>query len=165
VRGAENPIWLLEGLACQFEVPQAGALRPMTRINHLRLADFRDALQVPPDARKVANQAYQLAMEEHRLIPIADLVAGEDRFVGTDSHIAFRYAQAWALVYYLHREHREGFAAYLHELSEREIGKPVGRERNLSEFRVSFGDPDEAFERTWLDWVLRLHFDRQEVGR
>lgn len=165
VRGADNPIWLVEGLACQFEVPQAGALRPMTRINHLRLADFRDALRVSPDARKVADQAYRVALEEHRLIPVADLVAQKDLLVGTEGHDAFRYAQAWALVHYLNREHREAFAAYLRVLSKRKIGKPIERERNLSEFQAAFGEPDEAFERTWVDWMLRLRFDHHEAGR
>ena len=41
---ADNPDWLVEGLACQFEVPSRDA------VNQMRLADFREAIAASPGA-------------------------------------------------------------------------------------------------------------------
>ncbi|MEK7756056.1 MAG: DUF1570 domain-containing protein, partial [Planctomycetota bacterium] len=50
-RDADNPDWLVEGLACQFEVSSRDA------VNQMRLADFREALAAAPTADAAAASA------------------------------------------------------------------------------------------------------------
>lgn len=165
VRGADNPLWLTEGMACQFEIPQAGSTRPMGRINHLRLADFRDALGALPDVKSVSEEAYAKAFAERHLVPIVDLITDDELFAGQERDVAFRYAQAWALVYYLHHRHREEFVTYLRRLGTRKPGEHVARQRKIEEFESAFGKIDTLFQRTWITYMLELRFDRRAAGR
>ena len=165
VREADNPLWLVEGLACQFEVPQAGHGGVLRRVNHMRLADFRDALSMAPGAERVSDEAYKNTVSEGRFLPLTELIADADAFAANGGNAVFHYAEAWALVFYLHQEHRDAFAGYLRRLSERRRGEFVGRERVLDEFRAAFGEPDAAFERQWIDRILSLRLDRAEAGR
>ena len=165
VRGADNPTWLVEGLACQFEVPQAGSHGGLRRINHMRLADFRDALGVPPGVRELPEPACADALSSRRLVPLAELISRPELFSGRDDNIAFRYAQAWALVYYLDRAHREGFAAYLKGLSARTPGKVAGPEREIDEFQALLGAPDGESQRAWISYIGNLPYDPKEAGR
>ncbi len=165
VRGAANPSWLVEGLACQFEVPQAGLGGGLAQINHVRLADFRDALRAGPDAKIVDDDAYEKTLGDGNLVALADLISDPKLFSSRGSNTAFRYAQAWALVYYLNRKHPDSFVKYLRRLGERRPGEVVGRGREIDEFRSAFGEPDEAFQRAWSTYMLGLRFDRREAGR
>jgi len=165
VRGADNPLWLTEGMACQFEVPQAGSTRPMRRINHLRLADFRDALGASPDVKSISEEVYEEALASRRLVPLVDLITDDELFTGQERDVVFRYAQAWALVYYLHHRNREEFVTYLRRLGTRKPGEHVARQREIEEFESAFGKPDEAFQRRWITYMLELRFDRREAGR
>lgn len=164
VRGADNPFWLTEGLACQFEVAQSNPAKPLTRINHVRLADFRDALGVSPKVKMLSDDAYAKATAEARFAPLAELIADPDLLRGS-ARVAFHYAQTWALVYYLNREHRDAFVLYLRQVGTRRPGEAVGRQREIDGFQAAFGAPDEAFQRGWVDYMLRLRFDRREAGR
>jgi hypothetical protein len=165
VRGADNPTWLVEGLACQFEVPQAGSNGGLRRVNHMRLGDFRDALGVPPGEKELPEAAYADALSSRRLVPLAELISRPELFSGRDDNIVFRYAQAWALVYYLDRAHREGFAAYLKRLSARAPGKVAGPEREIGEFQATLGAPDAEFQRIWISYIVNLPYDPKEAGR
>lgn len=165
VRGADNPNWLVEGLACQFEVPQAGPGGALAQINHVRLADFRDGLRAAPDAKTVDDDAYEKALGDGNLVPLVDLISDPELFSSRGGNMAFRYAQAWALVYYLNRKHSESFATYLRRLGARRPGEVVGRGREIDEFRSAFGEPDDVFQRAWSTYMLRLRFDRREAGR
>ncbi len=163
-RGADNPGWLVEGLACQFEVPQSAPGGALKRVNQMRLADFREALGVPSGAREMTEEAYRKAMELGRYVPVIDLIADRELLAG-GGKIAFRYAQAWALVYYLERRFRDELTAYVKQTSRREPGDPIGRRRNIEEFRDLFGDPDDAFDRAWIRYMLKLRFDPARAGR
>jgi len=163
-RGADNPFWLTEGLACQFEVAQSDSGKPLTRINHVRLGDFRDALGVSPNIKTLSEDAYRKAVGDARFAPLTELIADPELLRGP-AHVAFHYAQTWALVYYLNREHPDAFALYLRQVGTRSPGEAVGREREIGEFQAAFGAPDEAFQRSWVDFMLKLRFDRREAGR
>ncbi len=165
IRGVDNPMWLVEGLACQFEVPQADSAQALRRINHLRLGDFREALGVSPGANSVSEEAYRAALSSRRLVPLVDLIADSNPLTQDDGNTAFRYAQAWALVLYLHRQHREAFTAYVRRLSARKPGEPVGCRREIGEFQAAFGEPNEVFQRAWISHMLKLRFDPRNVGR
>ncbi len=181
VRMADNPNWLVEGLACQFEIPQpqAGgppvasrrtrelgqAARGILRVNHVRLGDFREALHAAPDVKSLSDEAYKKALTGGGFVSLADLISDPKLFRESGENLAFRYAQAWALVYYLHRTRRDAFATYLRRLSTRIPGETAERLREIDEFQAAFGQPDEAFDRTLVRYMLRLRFDRLEAGR
>ncbi len=160
VTGADNPPWLIEGLACQFEVPQPGPGGELRRVNEMRLFDVREAIGVAPNDDKVSDAALDLARDEGRFLPLVDLIGEEEIFDYSSTNISGRYGQTWALVYYLHREHPEALAAYLQRLASRSIGVPMDRGARVEEFRTHFGEPNAVFERKWVDFLLRLRAAR-----
>jgi len=164
-RGADNPMWLVEGLACQFEVSQASSPTGRLRINHMRLGDIRDALGLEPRAKRLPKHALEQAVQGGRLASLVDLITRSDLFSGRDRNIPNHYAQAWALVYYLHREHRDALADYLDKVRARELGMRIESERALDEFRAAFGVPDAEFEQTWINGIVALRYDPAEAGR
>ena len=164
VRGAANPQWLVEGLACQFEVPQADTRGTLRRTNQMRLQDLRTALRIPPGDQKTMEAALRDALDAGRFVPLRDLITDSELFARGDGHLAFRYAQAWALVFFLQKEHRSAFASYLSRLAERQPGAPVDSPREIELFEAAFGTVDEPFERQWISQILRLRFDPRDAG-
>ena len=164
VRGAANPQWLVEGLACQFEVPQADTRGRLKRINQMRLQDLRTALRIAPGDREIFGAALRDAVDAGRFVQLRDLITDSELFVRGDGHLAFRYAQAWALVFLLQKEHRSAFASYLSRLAERQPGTRVDSLREIELFEAAFGTADEPFERRWISQILRLRFDPRDAG-
>ena len=165
VQGAYNPLWLIEGLACVFEVPQPGAGGSRLRITHGRLGDLREAVGVPPHARSVSDADFEAALRTGSLVTLEELVSSDAGLVGPDANLRLGYAQAWGLVYYLHREYREAFGGYILAVSRRQPGEPVGPARERREFEAAFGPLDGAFQRRWINYMLKLRLDRHEAGR
>ncbi len=165
VRGAENPRWFVEGLACQFEVPQGGAGAGLKRVNHMRLADLRDALGVGPATKSCTEALYQAALDSGRLLGLLDLIGTPEGFMRADAGTVILYAQAWGLVYYLHREHRDEFREYARVLSSRRPGEPANRTREIDDFVSAFGPLDRSLERTWINYMLKLRYDPRQAGR
>ncbi|MFQ5413340.1 MAG: DUF1570 domain-containing protein [Phycisphaerae bacterium] len=165
VRGGQVPDWLAEGLACQFEVPQARAARGLARTNQYRLADFRDALGLGADARRVSDAAIVSAVRAGRLVRLRDLVGDADSFARRDEHLMYRYAQAWALVSYLQRVHRDRFSAYVSRLARRAPGVVFDGARERAAFESVVGPLDAAMERAWIDYIVKLRYDPREAGR
>ena len=163
LRGADNPDWLVEGLACQFEVPLRDADR--TRANPMRLADFRDALGTAPGAIDIDEQSLRDSHSKGRVLPLVDLVGGAELRTPDESGRTYRYAQAWALVDYLHRTRGEAFAAYLRRIAGRPPNERTDRQHRITEFQSVFGPLDQAFERLWIESVLKLPFDPRQTGR
>lgn len=165
VFGADNPIWLLEGMACLFEVPQVRSRQSVGRTNHMRLADLRDALAVKLDRRKITDDGFAQAVESGRIIPLSRLISDPDVFAAAGSNLIATYAQAWALVFYLNRTQRESFADYLTEVGKRKRGVNVAVHQEIELFTKHFGPPDDAFHRSWIDYMVKLRLDRREAGR
>ena len=164
VPGADNPAWLVEGLACQFEIPQGRRDGILGRINHVRLADLRESLGMKNAERRLGADRLRAALAGGRLLPLRRLVSESDVFSAGPSELVYRYAQAWSLVFYLHRAHRDSFVRYLLRLRDLPPGQPYTPERRLAEFSELIGDPDEAFERLWADYMARVRFDPKEAG-
>ncbi len=165
VRGGANPVWLAEGLACQFEVPQARSGSGLRRVNHIRLADLRDALRLSPSDRRLSEDQYRRAFFGGRLVPLVDLVGDRELFYGKKADLNVLYAEAWALVYYLQREHREAFADYVGRLAARRPGQAVDPRGELADFEAVFGPLDDEFQLAWITYVVRLRLNRKEAGR
>lgn len=160
-----NPYWLVEGLACQFETPQTDPRGQLRRTNHMRLADFRDALGVGLKAKRVTQQEYLEAVRDGRWIPLVDFITDPDLFVQRDEKVTFRYAQAWALVFYLHRIHKDEFSRYLHAITVLELKTYPDREHILNTFESIFSRVDESMEEDWINTMLKLRLDIHEAGR
>lgn len=165
VRGAVNPVWLVEGLACQFEVPQPRIRDGVWRVNHLRLADLRDAFGVGPSDLKLTATQYDQAIESGRVVSLRDFFVEPASFNAAGEDAAFRYAQAWSLVFFLQKTQRESFAAYLASLARRRPREPVDSERELGDFEAAFGAIDQAMQREWPKYMLRLRLDLRAAGR
>jgi hypothetical protein len=157
VRGVRTPLWVVEGLACQFEVPQSDARGTLTRVNHMRLGDLRTALGAA-DKDKNAGALFPKAVANGNLLPLDELLTVE-QFPGDQNHLTAGYSQAWALVHFLHRQRPGAFAKYLAVLASRKPGADVSSAQEMTDFETAFGSADEDFTRTWLTFMLRLRYD------
>jgi len=160
-----NPYWLVEGLACQFETPQTDPRGQLRRTNHMRLADFRDALGVGLKAKRITQQEYLEAVRAGRWVPLVDFITDPDLFVQRDEKVTFRYAQAWALVFYLHRKHKDEFSKYLNAITLLELKAYPDREHILNTFESVFSKTDETMEADWINTMLKLRLDLHQAGR
>lgn len=157
-RGSENPRWLVEGLACQFEVPQPVGIGAALRPNSVRLADLRAALDLPLGVKKVSPDRFQAALSQGRLSSLVDLISDPKAFQAGGDLILFRYAQAWGLVYDLNRNRPDDLAAYLILLSQREPRKAFTPRQSLAEFESIFGQVNDDFQIAWINRMARLRF-------
>lgn len=145
--GASNPMWLVEGLAMQFETPPSRPRQTSTSINHDRLGEFRRA------------------HEGGQLLPISRLISDPGLFSKNTPNRAIAYSQAWALVYYLSRNKSDRFAAYVRALAVRRPGVPVAPEHELSEFDRFFGPKDGGVISRWEKHILALPYRAGKIGR
>lgn len=163
-RRADNPQWLVEGLATQFEIDQTQKNGKLRRTNHPRLADLRSALGLTdPRARRITEDAWRMALKSRRVIPLRELIGGETLFQREPEMASLRYAQSWALVYYLDREHTEAFAEYVRALINRDPRRNYPPEAELEMFESVFGEVTEDFERDWLDFMVSRYFSEKKA--
>jgi Protein of unknown function (DUF1570) len=138
------PYWLHEGLAAQFELIRGGRWAGISRANDLRLPDWRGV---------------QTATQLERFVRDAGFGHGYQRD---------RYAQAWALVYYLRTQHSEEFLTLLDllrnpiaDLAPDDEGSadpnPESRgERFYAAFRRAFGNNVDALDRDWHQYMAGI---------
>ena len=118
------PIWLHEGLAAQFEVVRGGRWAGFGRANDHRLPDWRSIRPAP------------------QLAPLLD-DAGLDHGYQRD-----RYAEAWALVYFLRKTRPAEFATFLDLLrAPRPASSPPAPP--VVAFRSAFGPDLGATQAEW----------------
>ena len=158
---ADNPLWLVEGLATQFETSQTNVRGELRHTNQMRLADLRAAAAVGPGVKKLTEFQYAHAFRDGGLIPLSSLVAdfGADAGAGSGDRVTTAYAQSWALVFFLARERADDFREYVRRIAERPRGTRTTPEGELAAFSASFGAVDEPFQRAWLTYIVRLRFD------
>jgi len=127
-RYADIPLWVSEGIAIYFETPDLGSSkgwRTVGAVNQVRLAGFREYLRRgrPGDS-------------------LATLIASDER-VRDPKRAGDAYAEAWALNYFLIRQHPKQYLNYLKQLSAKEPliwDEPAER---LQEFKQAFGELDQ----------------------
>lgn len=117
------PNWLHEGFSAQFEVVRDGRWAGFGRTNDRRIADWR-ALRNRPR--------------------IASLLRDDGL---THGYRRDRYAESWALVYFLRKTRPAEFVDFLHHLqTPRPAGRPAA---SADAFEAAFGPDFDRLERDW----------------
>ena len=165
VFAAQNPGWLVEGLACLFETPPSRSGAGVGATNQARLDDFRRCLGNGQPGGRIKIEALQEACAAGKMLPLSELIGDANLFSRRDNpNLVHYYSQSWSLVCYLQHRHREKFAAYLRLLSRREVGRTTTPESEIGGFESIFGPLSERFERRWARFVLQLPFKPGEAG-
>ena len=133
------PVWLHEGFAAQFEVVRGGRWAGLGRPDDFRLPYWR-RLRPPP-----------------RLDPVLR-DAGFGRGYQPD-----RYAEAWALVCFLRREHPREFLAFLDHLRLPNPDDPANR--HVAAFHDAFGADLGGLEADWRRAIDGLRTPAEEALR
>ncbi len=121
-RFADQPRWVVEGLAMMFEAPgvwSAASLHSQAdRINRYRLHYFRS---------KAGEREEQW---------IGQLVASDQPF---ETRTLAAYADAWALSFYLCETRPQEYSAYLARVADRELFSFYSPAQRLADFTSVFG--------------------------
>lgn len=140
-RLADNPLWLVEGMAMYFETPDLSSKsgwKTVGGLNDLRLGQFVEfaAKRRTPDS-------------------LETLVSSDERFTNAQT-MGDAYAEAWALTHFLVRTRKDAYVKYLTLLA----GKPRlvfdKPEERLAEFRAAFGEDLGRLDAELLKHVKRL---------
>ncbi len=156
VRGASNPKWLVEGLACMFETPPEAEGAGIATINQLRLQDFRAAVAGNSQKRRLTPADFLDAVAAGRIVAPEVLIGDPNVFDERGTRGAGNYAAAWALTHYLQRTRTEQLSAYLKEVGTRERGDDPTPKQELAVFEKHFGRLDQTFLTKWSDYILKL---------
>ncbi|HEY3964903.1 MAG TPA: DUF1570 domain-containing protein [Planctomycetaceae bacterium] len=141
-RYADNPLWLVEGMAMYFETPDLSSKtgwKTAGAVNDERLRQFRGFISAgrrKPDS-------------------LTMLISSDARFNDADQ-AADAYAEAWALSFYLIRTRKEAYVKYLNSLAAKPrlvIDTPAER---LADFKAAFGDDLKQIETELMKHVKRL---------
>lgn len=156
VRGAINPRWLVEGLACMFETPPGPGGGGLGAVNQDRLRDFREIV-LGDTGRSVINvDLYLKAVAAGRMTSVEDLVRRPELFMNLREGGANHYAATWALLHYLHRVHNSSLSDYLRAVATRRPGQRFTPEEEWQLFEQHFGPVDDNFLRRFSGYILRL---------
>ena len=139
-RFADIPLWVSEGLAVYFETPDldsAKGWRTMGEVNGPRLERFREYLPMRPKDS------------------LRSLISDDKRFRDPNAALD-AYAEAWALNYYLIRQHPKEYLAYIKQLAEKQQllwDEPATR---VKEFQAAFGADIDRFDAQFLKQMQRV---------
>jgi hypothetical protein len=140
-RYAENPLWLVEGMAMYFETPDvrsAAGWKTLGKINTPRLRTFQEYLRQRRDGDSLAS-----------------LISGDKRLSEQET-APEAYAESWAFSYFLIKTKRKQYTEYLKLLSKKSPLKFGSPEDRLKEFRSIFGDDLEKLDRDFVKYISRL---------
>ena len=127
-RHADIPRWLCEGLAIYFETPDLSSSKGWRTIgaaNQVRLAGFREYVR----RGRPADSLVSLIANDQRML---DPERADDA-----------YGEAWALNYFLIRQHPKQYVDYLKQLSAKQPLIWDEPQERLQEFKQAFGDLDQ----------------------
>ncbi|MSR57416.1 MAG: DUF1570 domain-containing protein [Planctomycetaceae bacterium] len=140
VRYADNPLWLVEGMAMFFETPDLTSRtgwKTAGAVNDLRLGQFRKQLE-----RRPADS-------------LTTLIQSDARFTNPDQ-MGPAYAEAWALSYFLIKARKKAYVEYLNRLAAKPrlvFDDPATR---LKDFRAAFGDDLQQLDQEFVKYVRKL---------
>lgn len=138
-RFAEQPRWLVEGLAMMFEArgvwDAKTSYTQSDRINQARLRDFRYDLN-----NRWPNSLKQLI--------------GSDKFFKT--HPQQAYAEAWTLTFFLCETRPQEYANYLSRVAARKVFSEYSARERLADFMKVFGEDLDLLDAQLLRFVEEL---------
>ncbi len=140
VRMADNPVWFSEGLATYFE----------------QVAVKSPALWSKPGLVNARHHAEFVRTATGSLsIPLETLLASEDAFMDSTT-VATAYAESWALVYFLHKDHKENLGVYMNSLSRLQPIQRVSPEMRMTIFSQAFGESPAEIEKKVIPVIKKL---------
>ena len=156
VRGAGNPRWLVEGLACLFETPPDMMGSSFYAINQLRLKDFRAAVAGGATRRQLAAEDFLTAVADGRMVPLPRLISDPALFNARGQRAVVYYAAAWGLTHYLQRVHTAALAGYLKAVAARPADAEPSAQEETELFEAHFGPLDQTFAERFSNYILKL---------
>jgi hypothetical protein len=141
-RLADTPLWVNEGLAMFFETPDLNnpkGWRTIGQVNHVRLLAFRENLP----QRAVGGESL-------RKLLIEDL-----EFRDPKLGLA-RYAEAWALNYFLLNKYSKEYVAYLEKLRGKLPLRTDEAETRVSEFESAIGKRLAELDEEFVEYMQKL---------
>jgi hypothetical protein len=139
-RYSDCPRWFSEGIAVFFETPDlssAKGWKTIGAVNRPRLSQFREFLPNRPTDS------------------LSTLVANDKRLVEV-KQASDAYAEAWALTYFLTRQHPKQYVAYLKLLSAKPAMVWDDPEKRLAEFKQAFGDDLRKLDVEFVRYMSRI---------
>lgn len=140
-RFAEQPRWLVEGLAMMFEVRGVWEARTgdtrSDRINHGRFRDFKSRLENRPKSA------------------IQQLIASDQYF---RANAVQAYADAWMLSFFLSETRPIEYSNYLARVAARNAFSTYSARARMADFKKAFGSDLEMLE-VHLQWFV------EELGK
>jgi hypothetical protein len=135
-QGGSIPTWLVEGTTMLFEFPVTAAGASLGVLNHYRLDQVRKFY----GPRPLNTQFWKLFIIDNNM------------WQGGNS-----YPLGWALTYYLFKEHRDEYAAYLRDIFGREADVYMSHGDREKEFEQHFGRVDDEWIEDYHDFLESLH--------
>ncbi len=138
-RLAENPRWIIEGLATYFETPELQgkkiAWSEVGKVNGPRLDRF---VAYRKKGRKPDS--------------IKRLIATDDRFRGDDI-AGDAYSESWAMTHFLVNKRMPQFLKYLKLLGAKQPFESDTPEQRLEDFQTAFGRNMQLLDNSFLSYV------------
>lgn len=138
-RFSDTPLWINEGIAMYFEVPDLSSARGWGKIgepNFLRLGHFLKYLRGRP-----RNS-------------LQTMISSDAPFRGEQA--LDMYAQAWAFSYFLLNRHEDEFVEYLKFMATKPRSVYDSPEQRLADFEKFFEQDLAELDREFVNYVSRL---------
>ncbi|MFV0445542.1 MAG: DUF1570 domain-containing protein [Planctomycetaceae bacterium] len=140
-RYADNPMWLLEGMAMYCEAPDfkgSTGWKSIGRLHSGRLAQFQD-----------------FARQRRLPSSLASLIMTDDRFRDPKTAVD-AYAESWTLTYFLMQKHRDEYVDYLRRLQNQPRLVWLTPEQREAAFLSTFETSWETIEAEFKSFCARL---------
>lgn len=129
VRLADNPFWLVEGMAMYFETPDlknVSGWKTVGALNQMRLRDYKEYVQT---RRKPGS--------------LEAMLTADEKFQTANTALD-SYAEAWALTHFLIERKRAAYVDYLDKLSEKQTLEQDEPAVRVAEFEAAFGKIEDV---------------------
>jgi hypothetical protein len=134
------PRWLTEGMAIYFETPDLKNARGWQKIGVVNRSRL---------------QTFHLYLRERPADSLATLITSDARLMDAKTARA-AYAEAWALNYYLIRNHQEKYTQYLATLAAKGPLLPDDPGERLKDFQAAFGDDLTKLDAAFVKYMQKV---------
>lgn len=141
-RYADNPLWLAEGMAMYFEVPDVRSKTGWSSIGQ-------------PNKPRVAQFANWYKSNTRPADSLKTLIRDDTRFTSAET-AGNAYAEAWGLSFYLIKHRREDYAAYLKHIAEKKMLEYPSPDERIAEFEQFFGNDWDKLDEAMVSLLKRI---------